>query len=315
MREELLSTESTNRRLKAASSSPNFTYDYNCCCINNYPQTRNLNYKAKKIIEKYTSKGYKDDYSNNDISLNLSSSSKDNQKSYKNYFYKEGDDYDILVNKNKNLKRLFEQVNCSLIISLQNQEKMEIKYEKEKKEILERLSKIQEKYELYAESHQRLNNMKGKNDEITNSYGRLLASYLQLDCQFKKFRDKIGKIYDDINIFIEKSYKENTINILSFEYLLHIKNEINDKLKSYDELNLTNNKFIQKNLEKELINKKIHTYYTKKYHNNDFTKRNDKIKNKCNKTTNYSLINKYKNADLMNNTNYMNNKSFYKNII
>jgi hypothetical protein len=301
MKEEFLSTESTNRRLKASSSTPNFLYDYNCSFLNNHTQNRKLNYKAKKIIEKYTYKGYKDEYSNNDISLSLSYSSKDIQKSYKKFCYKEGDDYDILVNKNKNLKRLFEQANCSLILSLQKQEKMEIKYEKEKKDILEKLSKIQEKYELYAESHQRLNDIKGKTDEITNSYGRLLASYLKLDCQFKKFKDKIEKIYDNINTFIENCYKEKTINILSFEYLLHIKKEISDKLKISDELNSTSNKYMTNNLEKERINNKIHTYYTKKYHNNDYTKRNDKIKNKFNKTTNYSLINRYKNDDLINN--------------
>ena len=73
---------------------------------------------------------------------------------------------------------------------------------------------------------------------------------------------------------------------------MHIKKEINDKFNIDEKEDSKNNKFIKNiNCDKKLIQNKLHTYYTKKYHNNDFTKRNDKIKNAFNKSKNLSLIN------------------------
>ena len=293
-----LSFESHLRRNKTSLSSPCLTYEIKYSTLNNF-QTRNSDYKAKKIIEKYTSKCYKSkNYYDNNICINCQS--KGNFNTYKKYCYKEGDDYDILKNKNKNLKRLFEEANCSLILSLKNQEKMESQYENEKKEILERLSKIQNKYELYAENSQKLNIYKEKLNEITTSYEQLLGLYIKLDCEFKKYKDKIAKIYNNINKFIENNCDNDSAKIQSFEYILHIKKEINDKFNVDEKEYGKNNKFIKNiNCDKKLIQNKLHSYYTKKYHNNDFTKRNDKIKNTFNKTKNLSLISKKKKESLI----------------
>ena len=155
-----LSFESNLRRNKTSLSSPSLTYEIKYSTLNSF-QTRNSDYKAKKIIERYTSKYYKTkNYYDNNICIDCKSNC--NFSTFKKYCYKEGDDFDILKNKNKNLKRLFEEANCSLILCLKNQEKMESQYENEKKEILERLSKIQNKYELYAENYQKLNIYKEK---------------------------------------------------------------------------------------------------------------------------------------------------------
>ena len=293
-----LSFESILRRNRTSISSPNLTYEIKYSSLNDF-QTRNSDYKAKKIIEKYTSKDYKcKNYYDNNIYTDCHSTSDFNY--YKKYCYKEGDNYDILKNKNKNLKRLFEEANCSLILSLKNQEKMESQYENEKKEILERLSKIQNKYELYAENSQKLNIYKEKLNEITTSYEQLLGLYIKLDCEFKKYKDKIAKIYNNINKFIENNCDNDSANIQSFEYILHIKKEINDKFNVDEKEYAKNNKFIKNiNCDKKLIQNKLHSYYTKKYHNNDFTKRNDKIKNTFNKTKNLSLINKKKKESLI----------------
>ena len=285
-----LSFESNLRRNKTSLSSPSLTYEIKYSTLNSF-QTRNSDYKAKKIIERYTSKYYKTkNYYDNNICIDCKSNC--NFSTFKKYCYKEGDDYDILKNKNKNLKRLFEEANCSLILCLKNQEKMESQYENEKKEILERLSKIQNKYELYAENYQKLNIYKEKLNEITTSYEQLLGLYIKLDCEFKKYKDKIAKIYNNLNKFIENNCENDSANIQSFEYLLHIKKEINDKFNIDEKEDSKNNKFIKNsNCDKKLIQNKLHTYYTKKYHNNDFTKRNDKIKNAFNKSKNLSLIN------------------------
>ena len=285
-----LSFESNLRRNKTSLSSPSLTYEIKYSTLNSF-QTRNSDYKAKKIIERYISKYYKTkNYYDNNICIDCKSNC--NFSTFKKYCYKEGDDFDILKNKNKNLKRLFEEANCSLILCLKNQEKMESQYENEKKEILERLSKIQNKYELYAENYQKLNIYKEKLNEITTSYEQLLGLYIKLDCEFKKYKDKIAKIYNNLNKFIENNCENDSANIQSFEYLLHIKKEINDKFNIDEKEDSKNNKFIKNiNCDKKLIQNKLHTYYTKKYHNNDFTKRNDKIKNAFNKSKNLSLIN------------------------
>ena len=296
------SFESIFRRNKTSLPSPCLTYEIKYSTLSNF-QTRNSDYRAKKIIEKYTSKNYKTkNYYDNSICIDCQS--KGNFNTYKKYCYKEGDDYDILKNKNKNLKRLFEEVNCSLILSLKNQEKMETQYENEKKEILERLSKIQNKYELYAENYQKINIYKEKLKEISTSYEQLLGLYIKLDCEFKKYKDKIAKIYNNINKFIENNCENDSANIQSFEYILHIKKEINDKFNVDEKEYSKNYKFIKNiNCDKKLIQNKLHSYYTKKYHNNDFTKRNDKIKNTYNKSKNLSLINTKKNGYLIENKN------------
>ena len=112
MKEETLTTDSTNRR-RTSSKIPSFTYDYKYSFLNN-EQTRNLNFKTKKIIEKYTCHDYSNENLKDDFNLHLSGETKDNLKAYDKFIYKNGDNYDTLINKNKNLKRLFEQANCSL---------------------------------------------------------------------------------------------------------------------------------------------------------------------------------------------------------
>lgn len=299
MSEKNLSIGSINRRnLCSSSSSPNLTYEIKYSTLNNF-QKRNSDYKAKKIIEKYTSKNYKNKYLYDD-NLTFDHITKDKNNSYKIYFYEEGDNFDILKKKNKNLKRLFEEANCSLILSLKNQEKMEEKYENEKKEILERLSKIQNKYEIYAENYQKANIYKDKLNEITTSYEQLLGLYLKLDCEFKKYKDKITKIYNNINNFIENNCENDSANIQSFEYILHIKKEINDKFNVDEKDKTKNSKFIKNiNGDKKIFRNKLHSYYTTKYHNNDFTKTNNKINSTLDKTKNFSLINKKKKEPLI----------------
>jgi len=288
MKEETLTTESTNRR-KSTSSIPSFTYDYKYSFLNK-DQTRNLNFKTKKIIEKYTYHNNSNENLKDEYNLHLSGESKDNLQEYNKFIYKKGDNYDTLINKNKNLKRLFEQANCSLILSLQKQEKIEQKYEDEKKEILEKLSKIQKNYELYAESYKQLNNFKVKIKEITNSYNQLMTLYLKLNSELKHYNDKISSIFNDLNTFIENYYENESVNLLSFEFILHIKNEIKDRFNLKESEKVKNQEF--RNFEKEIINNKLRAYYGKKSHNNDFTRRNDKIKNRFNKSENISLITK-----------------------
>ena len=53
-----LSFESNFRRNKTSLSSPSLTYEIKYSTLNSF-QTRNSDYKAKKIIERYTSKYYK----------------------------------------------------------------------------------------------------------------------------------------------------------------------------------------------------------------------------------------------------------------
>ena len=288
MKEETLTTESTNRR-KSTSSIPSFTYDYKYSFLNK-DQTRNLNFKTKKIIEKYTYHDNSNENLKDEYNLHLSGESKDNLQAYNKFIYKKGDNYETLINKNKNLKRLFEQANCSLILSLQKQEKIEKKYEDEKKEILEKLSKIQKNYELYAESYKQLNNFKSKINEITNSYNQLMTLYLKLNSELKHYNDKISSIFNDLNTFIENYYENESVNLLSFEFILHIKNEIKDRFNLKESEKVKNQEF--RNFEKEIINNKLRAYYGKKSHNNNFTRRNDKIKNRFNKSENISLITK-----------------------
>ena len=297
MREETLTAESTNRRFRASTSSPILLYDYKYPYTNNV-QDNTLSLRAKKIIDKYNSKSFKKDYySNDDYNFRLSLTSRESSNEYKKYIFEEGDNYEILKNKNKNLKRLFEQANCSLILSLKKQEKLERKYEEEKKDILDKLCKIEKKYEIYAESHQKLN-------EITNSYNQLLALYLKVNNEIKKFKDNISIIFNNMNDFIEEYYENDSANILSFEYLLHIKNEMKDKFNIKEINNHKNNKY--NNFEKRIMSNKLKTYYNKKYYNKEFTNKNDKISNKYNKSANNALINKK--DFLINNINYTKNK-------
>jgi hypothetical protein len=301
MKEEFLTTQSTSRILKYSPSFGNYTYDYkDSSSINN--QTQALSYKAKKIIEKYNSKNRNHNLLNVDNNLSLSFSSKENNQEYKKFFYKEGDNYDVLVNKNKNLKRLFEEANCSLILSLKKQEKMEMKYENEKKEILEKLSNIQTKYELYARSHQKLNDFERKINEMNDSYNQLVELYIKSNYEINNIRNKILKIFDNINNFVNTYYNNESVNIFSFEYLLHIKNELNDKFNLKEEINSNNN--YMNNIEKKMINHKIQTYYTRKNYNNNYTKRNNKINNKFYKTSDNSLNDRNNNKYLMNFTNF-----------
>ena len=303
MQNEKFTFESTNRRLRTSSTSPILIHDNKYSSVNN-DQTLNLSYKAKKIIEKYNSKNYKNDFLNNSYHSNFKCESKENSQTYKQFIFEEGDDYNKLINKNKNLKRLFEQANCSLLMSLKKQEKLEKKYEEEKKVILDKLTNIQNKYEMYAESHQKMNEFNGKLEEITNSYNQLLTLYLKVNNDLKQFKDDIRKVYNNINSFIEDYYKNESVNVLSFEFLLHTKNEIKEKF-NIKESNIFSNSKINE-FEKKIFSNKLNTHPPKKHYNNDFTTRNGKIKSKLNKTSNIPLINKK--AYLMNNSNFIKNK-------
>ena len=66
-----------------------------------------------------------------------------------------------------------------------------------------------------------------------------------MDCEFKKYKDKIAKIYNNLNKFIENNCENDSANIQSFEYLLHIKKEINDKFNIDEKEDSKNNKFIK----------------------------------------------------------------------
>lgn len=288
---------------------------------NNYNDLKlNFNYQINKEETKYNPINI----NNNKIIDNLIpfdiNTSKIKKEQYEEYIYEEGDKYEKLINKNKNLKRLFEKVNGQLLTCLKKQQEMEKKYENEKKQIIEKLTKIQSNYEMYANSHQQLNNFEDKIGEISSTYNQLLELYFKTNEKLKEYINYFNKLYKNINNFIEKNYEQDNVNIVSFEFLLHLRNEIKDHFK-INELNLNKKNILQRNNYNEIVNNKTARYYTNKYYNYDFSD----MKNKNNNTnifhanTNFYLINKKKkeliksNKDIKIKSNKMNNISSHTN--
>jgi len=218
---------------------------------------------------------------------------------YEEYLYKEGDDYEKLILKNKNLKRLFEKVNSQLITCLNKQQKMEQKYQNEKKEIIEKLSKIQENYEIYANSHHQLSNLEDKIDEISSTYNELLELYFKTNEKMKNFRNHVLQFYKNINNFVDNNCDKDKVNILSFEFLLHLRGEIKKQFQISDE-NPDNKNNTQRNNYNDILNNKTAQYYLNQYHNNDYSKNGGKTerKNIFSTNTNFYLINKTKKEEM-----------------
>ena len=282
MRENTLTEKLTNRGIIASSAALDVISRYDYKYPNNC-HTENLSFETKKLIEKYDCKNNSKDNLNYEKFFQESNIS-ENTKNYKNYIYKEGDSYDILINKNKNLKRLFEQVNCSLLLSLQKQEKIEIKYETEKKEILEHLTNIQKKYEVYAKSHKQMNYFKEKLNELTNDYNHLMHLYLKINKELKQFDEKITKIINGIENFIEINKGKDSANILSFEYLLNLKSELEKKFIIEIKTRPKEIEFIY--FKDDTIYNQTKDYYLNSLWKKDFPKINEKIFNKLNTNAN-----------------------------
>ena len=262
-------TEYYKKRMSPSLSVPNFNKNNNNSFINKDLKL-NMNYytiKNENDINKYSPNV---DYKKRNDELNYITV-KLNNLEYKDFIYDEGDDYEKLIMKNKNLKRLFEQVNSQLLKSMKKQQEMEEKYEKEKKMIIEKLSKIQNNYEIYANSHQKLNFFENKIEEISSTYQQLLELYLKTNEKFKEYKNNIDKLYNNISNFVENNYEKKSVNVLSFEFLLHLRNEIKDNFKINDNKFKKQNKTQSKNNNKnEIKDKKDNKYYTYRYYNNNF---------------------------------------------
>ena len=308
MKDETLSTDSTHKKLVPSLSVPNFKEKNNSNISNNNNHKLNFNYDSNKVTNNYKPK---DTYSNDDnhkennsnINTELyypyfdTSNSKPKQRysNYEEYLYKEGDDYEKLKLKNKNLKRLFEQANCQLVTCLNKQQKMEQKYQNEKKEIIEKLTKIQENYEIYANSHQQLSNLEDKIDEISSTYNQLLELYFKTNERMKNFKNNVIQLYKNISNFVDNKCDNDKVNLLSFEFLLHLRSEIKKQFQINDE-NHCNKNIIQKNNYNDVLNNKTAHYYLNQYHNNDYSKNGEKSErtNLFATYTNFYLINKTK---------------------
>ena len=289
MKEEILLTKS--KKLSSSLSAPNFNKikDYNNLKLN-------FNYYTLKFDNNYNQKKKYINNRNQDYSISyMNNTCKEKVSDYKEFLHKEGDDYEKLVIKNKNLKRLFEQVNGQLLKSLKKQQEMEEKYEKEKKMIIEKLSKIQNNYEIYACSHQQLKIFESKIDEISSTYNQLLELYLKVNEKFKEYKYNLFKLYESLNDFVENNYDKDLVNRLSFEFLLHLKNEIKDEFKINDYISKNQNILKKKN-NNEILNNKISKNYFQRYYNSEFIKNKKNFKNVLfNIKSNNYLINKEKN--------------------
>ena len=264
---ENINIDYTKTRMSPSLSVPNFNKNKKDFISNDL--NLNMNYLTiKKDNNEYSPNitYMKKNDDNNELNYNTINL---NNSKYKEFIYNEGDDYEKLVMKNKNLKRLFEQVNSQLLKSLKKQHEMEKKYEKEKKVIIEKLSKIQNNYEIYANSHQKLNLFENKIDEISNTYKQLLEIYLKTSEKFKEYKIKIEKLYNNLNNFVDNNYEKDLVNILSFEFLLHLRNEIKDNFKINDIKNKKQNK-TQNKKKNDLHEKKDNKYYTHRFYNNNF---------------------------------------------
>ena len=314
MKDETLSTDSTHKKLVPSFSVSNFKENNNSKITNkdNNKYKLNFNYDSNKVINNYKQRetSSNNDYkkeSNNNSNSNINtelyypyfntgnSKPKPVYSNYEEYLFKEGDDYDKLVLKNKNLKRLFEKVNTQLITCLDKQQKLEQKYKNEKSEIIEKLSKIQENYEIYANSHQQLSNLEDKIDEISSTYNQLLELYFKTNEKMKNFKNNVIQLYKNINNFVDNNCDKDKVNILSFEFLLHLRYEIKKQFQINDE-NLCNKNIMQRNNYNDILNNKTAQYYLNQYHNNDYSKNGGKTerKNLFSTNTNFYLINKTK---------------------
>ena len=322
MKEEILSTESSKKRLSPSLSVPdfrktnnndfidntiklNFDYgNYNTIKIDNKNDNNlffhNHNSKKNYIIK---NRNNNNDNNNNVNSYYNNNNSKFVNSEYKDYIYEEGDDNEKLILKNKNLKRLFEQSNFQLLTCLKKQQDMEKKYEMEKKAIIEKLTKIQKNYEKYANSHQKLNFFEDKIDEISCTYNQLLKEYLKINENFKEYKNNLNKLYKNINDFIENNYDKDIVNILSFEYLLYLRNKIKDDFKINNSFTKSKkNNIIQNVKYNEILNNKNKTanYYTYRFYNSDFSKNKNNFKNIFDTNTNIILIKKNKKKEFIN---------------
>jgi len=293
------------KRLMPSLSVPNFK-DKNKNKYSFIDNNIKLNFNYAKIDQDNINSEYKNSIYNRDKIVN--------QDEYKYFLYEKEDNYEELVIKNKNLKRLFEQVNHKLLICLKKQQEIESKYENEKKEIIEKLDRIQEKYEIYASSHQQLNNFEDKIDEISTTYNQLLELYFKTNENFKEYKNNLNKLYKNINDFIENNYDNDLVNILSFEFLLHLRNEMKNQFK-FNDFSLDKNNIIKAKNHKEILNNKTARYYTKNHFNNDFElsqiKNKKTVKNIFNANTNIYLINKTRiNSQL--NSKYIDNDKINK---
>lgn len=332
MKEETLTTESSKKRLSPSLSVPdfrktnntdfidntlklNFNYDnYNTLKPNNKNDNNNLyfnnNYNSKNNYIKNRNNNTNDNITYNSIYNN--NNSQFGNSEYTDYIYEDGDNYEKLILKNKNLKRLFEQANSQLLTCLKKQQDMEKKYEMEKKAIIEKLSKIQNNYEIYANSHQQLNYFEDKIDEISCTYNQLLKEYLKINEKFKEYKNNLNKLYKNINDFIENNYDKDLVNILSFEYLLYIRNKIKDEFKINNLFNKSQkNNIIQNIKNNELLNNndKTANYYTHRFYNSDFSKNKNNFKSIFGTNTNKFLIKKNKKEFIYNKDNKIKSKN------
>ena len=278
MREEFYSTESTSRRLNPSYSAHNFYKG-----IRNQNFLDNKYFYNNKSLERNNSMNSKYSYHNMKLTKDYGiieipchcccQNREIISKSYENFFYKEGDEYETLINKNKSLKRLFEQVNAQLSAALERQKQIEKKYESEKIEIISKLNKIQKNYKTYANSHLQLTNFENKLDEISYAYNHLLEIYFQCNEKLREYTNKVNEFSKQINNFIENNYGSESINVLSFEFLLHLKKDIKELMKK----NISKNKFSYKDIvnQKNDRNKSV-KYFDNKYYNNIYWKNSSK---------------------------------------
>ena len=318
MKEETLITESSKKRLSPSLSVPDFRRTNNNDFTDNTIKLNfnydNYNYNTIKITNKndnnllyFNNYNSKNNYiknrntnnTNNNSNFNSHCNSNNSQfgnSEYKDYIYEDGDDYEKLILKNKNLKRLFEQANSQLLTCLKKQQEIEKKYEIEKKLIIEKLTKIQNNYEIYANSHQQLNFFEDKIDEISCTYNQLLKEYLKINEKYKEYKNNLNKLYKNINDFIENNYDKDMVNILSFEYLLYLRNKIKDEFKINNIYSKSKKNNIIQNIKyNEIINNnKTANYYTYRFYNSDFSKNKNNYKNIFGTNTNTFLIEKNK---------------------
>ena len=121
----------TKTRMSPSLSVPNFNKNKKDFISNDL--NLNMNYLTiKKDNNEYSPNitYMKKNDDNNELNYNTIYL---NNSKYKEFIYNEGDDYEKLVMKNKNLKRLFEQVNSQLLKSLKKQHEMEKKKKNKKK--------------------------------------------------------------------------------------------------------------------------------------------------------------------------------------
>ena len=255
----------------------------NVIMINNFDQTNfnsNLNYENNNYSEQ-----------------NSNEQTEQDNFFYNEYFYKAGDSYEELVNKNKNLKILFEKTKSELIQCVKEQQKMEIKYKAEKNEIFGRLEKIQHNYEKYANSHNKLQNFENKIDEISGTYNKLLQLFFITNGQLNEFKKMLSYYYKKVNDFVDKNFDNHNINMISFEFILHLRNQMKSLFEK-ENFNENNNKEEVKVDKSKYIDNKN---YTKENDNKINTSRfKDKRKNNkhCSVDNYKKLMDKDNNKDI-----------------